>query len=302
MSIALLAAATTAAPASADWSAPVTVPGSDVPSLAFPTIAFAGSGRGLVSWRAGYPAGATSTPAYRTQRTTATSFRTPLTLENLIAAPMTFGRTRVATLRERRVSGGMGLTADLGTLTGFYGPDRTLERRATIDSQPALAGNRGGDLAAVWSVTSGDHDRLKLALRHPGARFGLGHVIRGSGRISELVVAYGERGDTVIAYQRTSRTPSGHRRYTIEARLRRAHHHFGSVQVLGSSRGFAHIAVAVAPTGRAYIVWSEQDGGEEPTSRCASTRPSRDPGTFCSTARARSGPPAPRHARRADRS
>jgi hypothetical protein len=145
-------------------------------------------------------------------------------------------------------------------------------------------------------VSVGGHDHLKLARRHPGAGFGPAHVLRGSGRISSPVVAYGDRGDTVVAYQRQYRSAGGRTRCMIEARLRRAGHHFGSVQRLGSSRGLAWISAAIAPTGRAYALWSEQDAGEEANERLTVNATVAGPRRFlfararelaCATVRAR---------------
>jgi hypothetical protein len=263
LAITALAAASFPAHACSAWSAPETVRGSISPDVSVPSLSFAASGRAVLSWQTGILRNGTSSPAYRTERAAPSSFHSPLRDDGLATAPATYGKTRLATLNAQPDGDRTELRADLGTLTGFSGSNRVLQLARTIGLRPALASNGSGDIVAAWTVSVGDHDHLNMSLRHPGNRFGARHTIRGSGRISDLVAAYGARGDTVIAYQRAHRTSTGRTRYAVEARLRRAGHNFGSARVLGPSRGSAQIAVAIAPTGRAYVVWAEQDGGEE---------------------------------------
>jgi hypothetical protein len=244
------AAATAAA---APWSAPATVPQtSGASGLQGPGLSFTTTGRGLVSW-----------PDARVELHRDGTFRTPISVPGLLGAPQTFGAVGVADLRGRTAGGRTTLDAELGTVWGFLGPDRTVARDVRLDAAPMLAGNRSGDLAAVWSQAAGDHDHVELAIRHPGHRFGLPHTLRGSGALTDVVAAVGDRGDRVVAWQRAARDSKGRLHYTIEARLQRPGHHLGSVLRLGSSRGAADLAAAIAPTGRVYLVWSEHDGGEE---------------------------------------
>lgn len=262
MGVVVLSAVAPPAIAGAAWSVPTTVPRSAGVTSPGPTLAFTASGDSVVTWRAGLQKADESQRALRVHRGGSGNFGTVLKIEGLAAPPLAFANTRVATLRARGSYGHTTLTADLGTLTSTSGPDRTLAHDASIGAYPVLGGNVHGDLAAVWSQSVGDHDHLDLSLRHRGGRFGPAHALRGSGRFAFPAVAYGDRGDTVVAYQREF-IEDGRTRYSVEARLRRAHHHFGSVRVLGSSRGVVSIAVAIAPTGRAYVLWTEQDGGEE---------------------------------------
>lgn len=260
--VAVLSAVSSPAAAGAAWSVPTTVPTSAGVTSPGPTLAFTASGDSVVTWRAGLQKPDESQRAFRVHRGRSGNFGTVVKIDGLAAAPLAFANTRVATLRTRGRYGHTRLVADLGTLTSTSGPDRTLAQDASLGAYPVLGGNLHGDLAAVWSQSVGDHDHLELSLRHPGGRFGPAHALRGSGRLAFPAVAYGDRGDTVVAYQRQF-VEGGRTRFSVEARLRRAHHHFGSVRVLGSSRGVASIAVTIAPTGRAYVLWTEQDGGEE---------------------------------------
>jgi hypothetical protein len=249
--------------ARAAWSSPETVPGSDDVQAPGPAIAFAASGRSLITWRAGLLRPDEAQRAERTQRSAPGAYGTPLAISGLAADPVAFAQTRVALLRLRGLFPRMTLTADIGRLTSASGPDRTLARDEGVGGPPVLAGNARGDLVAAWTKPAGAHEHLDISLRHPGGRFGPPHVLRGSGRLAFPAAAYGDRGDTLVAYQRTSVDAQGRTRREVEARLRRPGHGFGSPQVLGATHGLAWIATAIAPTGRAYVVWAEQDGGEE---------------------------------------
>lgn len=118
----------------------------------------------------------------------------------------------------------------------------------------------------AWVEHVGTHDHLRLALRAPGGHVAPTTTLAGTSvgdgaGLSEPTLAWGARGDLVVAFQR--RTGLGLQDQEIAARVKRRGHRFGAIEHLTRSRGFADIAAAVAPNGRVAVAWGVQDLGEE---------------------------------------
>ena len=140
-------------------------------------------------------------------------------------------------------------------------------------SGPALAASPQGEVAVAWtefrhgpdgSEETGEH-RVMVAFGRAGRRFGRPRRVDGFSYLNRdsqsIALGYGARGDLVMAYgigPRTAGSP-----LAVAARVRRADRRLGRPQFLGNRRENSTIAAAVAPSGRAVVVWASQDGGEE---------------------------------------
>ena len=157
----------------------------------------------------------------------------------------------------------------LASLPGTIGTRRVLDSSVRL-TDVALAANANGQAAIAWTEDKGfvgrraNNDRLYLSLRPAGGRFGKPSVIVGSGKLAGVSVAYGARGDLLVAFERRSIGSTGRtgpRR--VQVRFRRAGHGFGAITDLGPHQGITDLVTAVTPAGRGYAAWGTQDGGIE---------------------------------------
>lgn len=260
-----------AAPARADapWSAPQDL---STPHLFVdaPHLLLGGDGGALATWvgqdgtgNAGRSAAygafrATGTPAFAPERRLSGSVG-GLQLPAWAGPPATYGRSRALVLTQQAVAGTRDTTrlgVAFGSTRGTFGAARTLAVQPGLHA-PVLAADAAGDAAVAWWQDRGvTNDRVFVALRKPGGRFGA-PVLLGTGRIRSVSVAVSPRGDTLVAWDA---------RGSIHARLRRAGHGFGAEETIRSaSTYYASIHTAVTARGRAYIAWTAQlltEGGD----------------------------------------
>ena len=161
------------------------------------------------------------------------------------------------------------LTVSFASLPGSLGTRRVLDDGVNL-RHAAVAATASGAAAAVWTEDKGyrgrraNNDRLYLALRPAGGRFGKPSVIVGSGKLSGVSVAYGTGGDLLVAFERRAIDAKGSPgRRRVKARFRRAGHGFGVIADLGPEQGVTDLVTAVTPNGRGYVAWGTQDGGIE---------------------------------------
>ncbi len=272
------------AAAAPPWSAPATPAQPEGQSAIAPGLAFARDG-GILAFSADADP---SRPASPRQGQIARVAQSGLGFtrrlppgEEIVGAPQAYGATRTLTLTRRRTGGEQFTTGDFRIGVRFGRVDDTLDTRATVLDRdvpldvfdpPVLAANARGDAVAAWIATPGNgRSRLWVALRRAGGSFGRPSVLVGTGSLSQASVAVGERGDLVVAFQRTV---DGERR--VQARVRRAGHSFGALDDLGVSRGRAFPDATMTRTGRAYVAWQTFDVGEEvnePTRVYAAVKP-----------------------------
>jgi hypothetical protein len=155
-------------------------------------------------------------------------------------------------------------------------PDASVDRGqviATVTRQeaPRLIVDEDGRAVLAWIEVlprrrgqRAQTYRLRVSERRPGERFGpprtLEQAIDG-GSLTTLAAGI-QSGRAVIAYSRTR--VGAHGRLvsrTVETRTRAATRGWGRPQVLTRAGTASDISIAVAPGGRAYVVWRTQQGG-----------------------------------------
>ena len=142
--------------------------------------------------------------------------------------------------------------------SGRFGPGRRIVKRPRIAS-PVLSANPRGDLALAWFEDRGTaHDRVYVALRRTGHRFGT-PIRLATGRIRSVAVAIGSRGDVLVAWDARGKVRTRFKRH--------GHGHgFGRAQTPRSDPTFfATLHAAVSSSGRAYVAWAAQflsEGGD----------------------------------------
>src|SRR4051812_13401609 len=219
-----------AAPAgAATWTPPATV---SAPHTFIAPLASAASANGtsILSWRFqdGVGAGATEGARGASLPPGATAFGAERTLPSGTTQVVAYAQRSVAALLRtdldaagRRVR----LAVAFGSADGpSLGAPRTV---ATDDvaSAPRLAVGRDGSGLLAWIArASGNRRVVKVSLRAPGGRFGAPSIIVGTGRANSIVAAVGERGERVVAFER-----SGH----LFTRFRAPGHDWNSIQDLG---------------------------------------------------------------------
>ena len=226
----VLPASTEAAP---PWSAPRDVSGP------FTSVDGLWAGGGLIGWRsedgeAGAPAGRSGDPVF-------------------------FGSGRAAVAIVRPVGSNRDPRSELRVAIrsgGRFGPSRRVVKHPRI-APPSLAGNARGDLALAWFEDRGTaNDRVYVALRRAGHRFGK-PIRLATGRVRGVSVAVGSRGDVLVAWNARS---------SVRARLKRRRGGFARAETLRSGPAWAAVLrTAVASSGRAYVAWSSQalsEGGD----------------------------------------
>jgi hypothetical protein len=269
----VLANAPTAS-AAAPWSAPGTVLGT--PSVNPFTIALSlGNGdRGALGFTSSVPpaSGCTQIAAVAGVGIGAPGRPRSLHPYDLAAPPVAYANTRAILAQRRTLDRSCAterLVVSFASLPGTIGTRRVLDSSVRL-KDVALAANAKGQAAVAWTEDKGyagrraNNDRLYLALRPAGGRFGKRSVIVGSGKLAGVSVAYGAGGDLLVAFERQTIASTGRpgpRR--VQARFRRAGHGFGAITDLGPHQGVTDLVSAVTPAGRGYVAWGTQDGGIE---------------------------------------
>lgn len=274
--LSLLVALTAVTPAAADWSSQA-VPGSA--GADDPRLVFARDGTAVAAWRLFEPPAVRLRAAHRGPD----GWRGPCAVgrgHDLLLGPLARGRTRlVYGVLEARARHRLGVTA------GRSGRCRRGALRwvaaARRIASPVLAGNRRGDAVLAWFEDRGTaSDRVMVAVRRPGGRFGEPRRLA-TGRLRAVTAAVGPRGDALVAWEARGR---------VGARFRRAgRERFLRAQTIRSRSTLgARLSAAVARTGAAYLGWTAQARSEG--------------GTFGAVlVQAASKPPGQRRFRRAQR-
>jgi len=270
--LAVLAAGALPAPASAAWSSPqdLSSPHLFVDS---PGLTVSGDGTALASWgwsdgtgdqavrgvdaAARAPAAAAFGPQRALTPSRPYNFNTPL-----VIGPQAFGRDRALLATSRQINRDnahprVRVAVRFGRADGSFGTPRTVHTGPSV-WETRLAVNPRGDAALAWWENRGVRtDRVYVALRRAGGRFGA-PIRLATGRIRGVSVAVGARGDVLVAWD-----ARGVVRTRVRPRGRRA---FGPTDTIRSRDAFnAELRPAVAPNGRAVVAWSAQftsEGGD----------------------------------------
>ena len=249
-----------------------------------PSIGFGADGTALLSWseHGTTPGGAeTVQTRFASRRHDGSVVQGGTLAGSLLAPPLVYGRNRTVVLRAQPRTTPTGRTRTrLDVAFGTTARPLGSRFRRVADFQtigdweaPALAVAENGEVAVAWTEFRQGPQQNEFDGRH-GVRVVFGRAGRGFGRSrtvaafpylnrdsQTVAVAYGGRGELVMAYsigRRTARSP-----LAVAARVRRAGRAFGRAQVLGTRRENGSLAAAIAPSGRAVVVWGSQDGGEE---------------------------------------
>ncbi len=273
-----LAAALGALPSSANaappWSEPQTVPGPANVNPFTLGLSLGNAERGALGFTSTVPParGCTQIASVAGVGRGAPGRPRSLRPYDLAAPPAAYANTRAILLQRRTLDTRCRrsrLVVSFASLPGSLGARRVLDREVNL-RHAAVAVNARGQAAAVWTEDKGyrgrraNNDRLYLALRPAGGRFGAPSVLVGSGKLSGVSVAYGASGDLLVAFERKAIDAGGQpgpRR--VQARFRRAGHGFGAIMDLGPEQGVTKLVTAVTPGGRGYVAWGTQDGGIE---------------------------------------
>jgi hypothetical protein len=113
---------------------------------------------------------------------------------------------------------------------------------------PQLAVAPDGRAIAAYIVRSGARRIVRVATRGRTGRFGRPATVFGTGQADVVEAAIGPRGDMLVVIARNGR---------LRTRLRRAGHHWGSVQTLATATGATQwqIQAAIDSAGRVEVVW-----------------------------------------------
>ena len=254
-----------AAAAGAQWSPPQTL-SSPHTFVDLPAVTTGGDGSSLASWTfGGLGADAVRGVDGAGRSPTGGAFGRQRKLQRApreLTAPLAYARSRIVAAVTRPASADPGeqrvrLGVRFGLAAGFLRPTDNL-RTATRIRDVHLDVNARGDAAVAWFEDRGvNTDRVYVALRRAGGRFG-DPVLLERGRIRSVSVAVGASGDVLVAWDA---------RGTVETRLRpRGRTRFRSTDEIDSRDAFgAELRTAVAPNGRAVVAWSAQlttEGGE----------------------------------------
>jgi hypothetical protein len=179
----------------------------------------------------------------------------PFSAEQLTAGPVAFGRDQAVLATARPVNRDpvlprLRLAVRVGRAGGRFGAARAIRTSVRI-RDPRLAANARGDVALAWWEDRGVRtDRVYVALRRAGGRFGA-PIRLTTGRIRGIGVAIGASGDVIVAWD-----GRGVVRTRFKPRRRRG---FLRTDTIVSRPAFnALLRPAVAPNGRAVVAWSAQ--------------------------------------------
>lgn len=267
----LVVGALPAAASAATWSPPqdLSSPHAFVEQAA---LTVSGNGTALATWRWSDSTGsegrvgvdgaarAPGAAAFGAERRIAPE--RPFSAETLVTGPLAFGRDRALLATSRAVNSDpanprLRLAVRFGRADGRFGAPRTV-RTALRIRDARLAVNALGDAALAWWEDRGVRtDRVYVALRPAGGRFGK-PIRLATGRIRGVGAAIGAGGDVLVAWD-----ARGVVRTRFKPRRGRA---FRRTDTIRSRPAFnARLRPAVAPNGRAVIAWSAQftsEGGD----------------------------------------
>ena len=278
LAILTLLVAAPAAGAAPPWSAPRDAS----PPAAFltaPGLVAGPGGDALLSWNTGEPARG----HLSTLRADGTIVRHGTLGGEVVARPLLRGGNRTVVLaRTRRVTKRFRtldqLTARFGTTTSPRGRVRRVGAAHEVfgeDQGPAIAVH-GDEVAVAWVEKVGlERHRYRIAFSRGGRAFGKPQTLATTElptRDSEsIALAYGGRGDLIVAYS------AGPRRPVVVERTRRRSGRFGSAHVLGERRPLTTLVADSNRHGAVLVAWGSQDSGEE-ASRPWVVRAAKRPG------------------------
>lgn len=178
--------------------------------------------------------------------------RRSTTVEDVAA----YGRRRalMATTRQVGTKPSIRLEVRSGDTTGSFGAPRVIRTQAGLSS-PSLSVNARGDAALAWFENRGVRtDRVYVALRRAGHRFGKPRRLT-TGRIRSVAVAVGPSGDVLVAWDA---------RGTLRTRFKpRTRSGFRATETIRSRDAFfADLHPVVTAGGRAVLAWSAQFASE----------------------------------------
>lgn len=260
----LALAAPAAAGAAGPWSAPQDLSGPHS-FVEAPQVLAGLDGTTLATWRptdGGGAAGLTGASgaarppgaaAFGPERTIA-SPRDLAARPSLVGAPVAYARSRTlaAVTRPEAARGDrIRLSIVAGDTGGRFGAARTVAVQQHLRG-PQLSADAAGDAAlAWWQDGLGATDRVWVALRRPGGRFGAPLLLT-TGTVRSVSVAVSPRGDVLVAWDA---------RGSIRTRLRSAgaRTHFQRSETIRSSPPLdAIVRTALTARGRAYVAWTAQ--------------------------------------------
>jgi hypothetical protein len=163
-----------------------------------------------------------------------------------------YGRDRALLATVNRT--GSRLSVRFGTAKGKFGKSRLLRRGVRI-TRPSLAVNARGDAALAWFEDRGTRtDRVYVALRRAGHRFGKPRRLA-TGRIRNVAAAIGSARDVLVVWDA---------RGVLRARYKS--HRSSSFRrtdtIHSEDAFFAFLRPVVMPSGRAAVAWSAQFASE----------------------------------------
>jgi hypothetical protein len=169
-----------------------------------------------------------------------------------------FGASSALVATTRQVGTGpqprVRLEVRTGATDGSFGKPVAIRTQRGLRSV-SLSVNGRGDAALAWFEDRGvNTDRVYVALRRAGHRFGAPRRLA-TGRIRSTAASIGARGDVLVAWDA---------RGTLRARVKpRTRARFHATDTIRSKPAyFAEMAPVVTPSGRAVLAWSAQFASE----------------------------------------
>ena len=261
------------------WSPPQTI---SSPALFIddPTLAFSRDGTALASWRWQNGTGNSATFGVRlaARDPGAGAFAAEREAPNFVAGPVLYGRRGAIGAAQQDFGACARSCRQHSRLRAVFGrADGRFTHRQTVRvgvriTHARLAANARGDAALAWFEDRGTRiDRVYVALRRPGHDFGRPRRL-GTGRIRNVSVAVGPRGDVLVAWDA---------RGVVRTRFRdaagRAFHRTDTIR--SEDAFFANLRTLVTLNGRAVVAWASQlltEGGDTGPARFeAAVRPAR---------------------------
>ena len=235
-------------------------------SVEVPTIAFASSGRALLTWN--YRVGSFGHSGQQAvERRPDGSFGAVRELGSWIEPPLVYKGDRAFALVQKRQQGTRRVRVVFGSTTGRFGAERTIHTGPpeAVRTVTRAAANAHGDIVVAHLTVQPDGARRLVLLKRPaGRRFGRATVVdehpacvpgvcAGDYLTGGLAVAIGSRGDLVVAWEDGG---------AVKARVHRAGQRMGPVVRLG--KGYeTTVHAAVSSRGAAWVAWQSfpADGG-----------------------------------------
>jgi hypothetical protein len=254
--VATLAAAPYAG-AAAPWSPPVDIWTDPALTATNPGIGFDTNGRGLISWAlTDNPANRAFFTGLRSIAPNGTLEQQRLSTDTILGRPAFYAAQRVAVLKRRpRTGDSKALSVQFAsTRDASLGTTTKIDRKVGA-GDAAIASNRRGLMAVLYSEKRTGSDVLWLALRRPKRSFGTPVAIRRGTSFGKLAVSVGDGGKIVVAYQRGSR---------VEVRVRRPAAEMDPPEDIGAATGLQSVQAAVSQNGNAVVAWQRvRPAGED---------------------------------------